>query len=460
MTINRTICSAMVALAFSSQINASPLVTELSHLVSTHPLLKASENNKEATRLTTKSVKASLLPTIRLTGSVGNEDISTQSYLPDESFNMGNSGVGPEQYSDLNGNKFGVSLETSLYAGGRDVARIADANLNVQLKEAEHRGLTQDVLLEGITAYLQVARYLTLIELTKENENSTRNQLELERKRVEAGGGVEVDALQAKTRLQVVRERSVFYRQALRDVLANYEQVFGHAPKMDQLQALDIFEQEMPMTLPEALATSVRLSPNMTAAAIQTDKANESVNIAKSAYKPKIDFVINKSRDRNTNMLANRSDFFAGVKMTWEFNLGGESLYQKDSAIQSSLAQMQRAENIRNKTTESVRMSWNQVINGKERLELLVDASSIAKQVMQDRKKLRDAGKETALSVLDAEVEYYGVLANRINALYDTRINSYRLLSAIGKLNAESIGLNSGELRLPVQSLKVDLDQL
>ena len=460
MTIKKTICSAMVALACSSQLQASPLANELSHLIDTHPLLKASENNQEATRSDKKAVKASLLPTLRFTGSYGNEEISSQSYLPDENFTMGNNGVGEEQFSDLNGNKMGLSLETSLYAGGRDMARLSDANLSVQLKETEHRGLTQDVLLEGITAYLQVARYLTLIELTKENENSTRNQLELERKRVEAGGGVEVDALQAKTRLQVVRERSVFYRQALRDVLANYEQVFGHAPQMDKLQALDIFESEMPMSLPEALATSVRLSPNMAAAAIQTDKANENVNIAKSAYKPKIDFVVNKSRDRDTNMLANRSDFFAGVKMTWEFNLGGQSLYQKDSAIQTSLAQKQRAENIRNKTSESVRMSWNQVINGKERLELLVDASSIAKQVMQDRKKLRDAGKETALSVLDAEVEYYGVLASRINALYDTRINSYRLLSAIGKLTPEIIGMNNDDLRLPVQSLKVDLDQL
>jgi len=459
MTINKKLCSAMVALAFSGQLQASPLASELSHLVSTHPLLQASESTKEATRLNTEAVKASLMPTLKVTGSYGNEQISTQSYLPDANFNLGYSGVGPQQYSDLDGHKIGFSLESNLYAGGRDLARVTDAYLDIDLKDAEHRSLTQDVILEGITAYLQVARYLTLIELTKENENSTRNQLELERKRVEAGGGVEVDALQAKTRLQVVRERSVFYRQALRDVLANYEQVFGHAPNMNQLQSLDIFEPEMPMTLPEALATSVRMSPNMTAASIQTEKANESVNMARSAYMPQFDLVVSKSRDNDKNMLAYRSDFFAGVRMTWEFNLGRESLYQKDSAIQTSLAQRQRAENIRNKTAEAVRMSWNQVINGKERLELLADASSIAKQVMQDRKKLRDAGKETALSVLDAEVEYYGVLANRINALYDTRINSYRLLSAIGKLSPEIIGLNS-RLRLPVQSLKVDIDNL
>jgi outer membrane protein TolC len=198
----------------------------------------------------------------------------------------------------------------------------------------------------------------------------------------------------------------------------------------------------------------------MAAAMIQSDKAVQSVKIAKAAYLPKLDLVVSKSKDNNKNMLSSRSDFFAGVRMTWEFNLGGESLYLEDAAVKTSMAQQERADNIRNKTSEAVRMSWNQVINGKERLELLSDASSIAKQVMMDRKKLRDAGKETALSVLDAEVEYYGVLANRINALYDTRINSYRLLSAVGKLSPDIIGLNDGKLRLPVQSLNVDLDNL
>jgi adhesin transport system outer membrane protein len=79
---------------------------------------------------------------------------------------------------------------------------------------------------------------------------------------------------------------------------------------------------------------------------------------------------------------------------------------------------------------------------------------------MQNRKRLRDAGRETVMSVLDSEVEYYGVLANRVNALNDTRIASYRLLAATGALTPEMIGLEGGKFTLPVKPLVVDFGNI
>ena len=37
---------------------------------------------------------------------------------------------------------------------------------------------------------------------------------------------------------------------------------------------------------------------------------------------------------------------------------------------------------------------------------------------------LRDAGRETVIFVLDAEVEYYGALSNRVNAMHDSVLAS------------------------------------
>ena len=67
-------------------------------------------------------------------------------------------------------------------------------------------------------------------------------------KRLEAGGGVKVDAMQAQTRLQIVRERSVYYKQMLRDAVARYEQIFGHAPELDTVQDLDVHDDAIPAT--------------------------------------------------------------------------------------------------------------------------------------------------------------------------------------------------------------------
>jgi hypothetical protein len=72
---------------------------------------------------------------------------------------------------------------------------------------------------------------------------------------------------------------------------------------------------------------------------------------------------------------------------------------------------------------------------------------------------LRDAGKETALAALDAEVEYFGVLSNKVNSMYDTRIGSYRLLAAMGKLSPEDIGMGA-DFKLPTKPLVINIDSL
>jgi adhesin transport system outer membrane protein len=79
---------------------------------------------------------------------------------------------------------------------------------------------------------------------------------------------------------------------------------------------------------------------------------------------------------------------------------------------------------------------------------------------MQGRKKLRDAGKETALAVLDAEVEHFGLLANKVNATIDAAMGSYRLLSTVGRLDIGMLGLDEGQLEIPVQPIDLAIKAL
>ena len=100
-----------------------------------------------------------------------------------------------------------------------------------------------------------------------------------------------------------------------------------------------------------------------------------------------------------------------------------------------------------------MRVAWNQYKTVLELLELLESAVKTSQAVMRGRKKLRDAGKETALAVLDSEVEHFGLLANKVNAVIDARIGSYRLLSTVGRLDIESLNLDEGAFEIPVQSI-------
>lgn len=172
-----------------------------------------------------------------------------------------------------------------------------------------------------------------------------------------------------------------------------------------------------------------------------------------------VDVVLSNTRDRNVNQLARRDETLALVRMNWVLFSGLDTTNRVAAASKDLEEQQARQQIASNKVREVVRINWNQLVNGAERLELLDSAAAISRYVMEDRKRLRDAGKETALNVLDAEVEYYGVLANKVNAAYDTRISSYRLLQSIGELTPVNLGIGA-DFQPPVQPLRVDLQQI
>lgn len=456
-TIKKTVL--LVALATSSA-QASILESELKQLVASHPAVKAAKIAVDASGNRVDAALAAFKPKVILSGDIGPESLENTSYRPDANMKLGESGtINPPTNSHLWRKKRGLVIEQNLSNGGKREAQLAVSNNEKKLQELNLDTVIQDVLLEGLTAYLQVGRYLTLIGLAKLNEQTTREQLELETKRVDGGGGIAVDVLQARSRLQVVRERRVFYEQGLRDVAANYEQVFGRPPEFSTFQELKPFESKLPNSIVMAMAKGMEQSKRIKAANIQVERAENLSQIERAGFKPTIDVVGTRNQDSNAGQLAFRNETSLLVRFNWVLYSGSDTTSKLAAALKDKDELSERENVVRNKIRESIRVSWNQLVNGSERLELLDSAANISYDVMQNRKRLRDAGKETALNVLDAEVEYFGVLANKVNALYDTRIGSYRLLSHMGELTPEILGLES-KFQLPVIPLVVDLKKI
>jgi TolC family type I secretion outer membrane protein len=446
-------CAALVFAAFSVPMaNASDLQSELNHLRESHPLLRASDFAVRAAQQREDAAKAGWLPQVNLTMDGGSEKITTTNY--------NGSVPGDPATTDLNRRKNGITIEQNLYNGGLTTATINMAGLAHEIKRVEYSATSQDVLLEAVVSYLQVLKGQILIKLAAYNEETTKKQLDLESMRVAKGGGIIVDEMQASTRLQIVRERRVVYEQDIRDALTTYEQVFGKAPDMSKFQDLDVFTARMPKTLDEAIDMAIESNPRLAAAKLAVSKAQESIAVEKAGYLPTIDLSLTHNRDKNAAGLYKKDENTALLSLSWNL-VGGVQASSLSKA--AAFDQMEAAEleaNAQRKVLESVRMSWNQYQKGVERVALLDAATKSARTVMNGRKRLRDSGKETALAVLDAEVEFFGILANKVNAMIEARIGSYRLLSAIGLLNIKELSLDAGQLELPLRSIDAAISEL
>jgi adhesin transport system outer membrane protein len=434
-----------VAIVFmaSGYAHAGELRQELGHLRDSHPLLKASEFAVQAASERVIAAQGGFLPKINISADTGTERLVSQA-----------SSSSAAVESDFDREKYSVSIEQNLFNGGRTLGGVRLAQTEEEIKELERRSLFQDVTLEALIAYLQVLRSQLLIELAQANEEITLSQLEMEKKRVEKGSGIAVDELQASTRLQIVRERRVFYEQGMRDALAAYEQVFGRAPNAEELQDLDHYLTALPADLDAALANGLSNNPKVRLTNLQSQRAERTLSIERSSYYPNIDLVGTRNREEKVGGSFSKEEDSVLVKFSWNIFSGGES-YRRARAAAFDLSESQEREtNTKRKTSETIRLAWNQYQKGLERLKLLEEASATSKKVMDGRKKLRDSGKETVLAVLDAEVEYFGVLANMVNAMVDARLGSYRLLHSIGELDMRALNVETNEFKLPVKPVK------
>ncbi len=446
------ICMAIAGLSVS-QLQAADLQSELIYLRDNHPMLRATSFAVTAAERRETAAKAGWLPKVDVAMESGPEKITTTPYA---------SGVpsSTPASSDLQRKKQAVTVTQNLFNGGRTLATTGVAKIEREMKDADRSATSQEVLLEAITAYLNVLKNQMLISLSAINEETTKRQLEMEKQRVERGGGVIVDELQAATRLQIVRERRVVYEQGMRDAVSSYEQVFGKTPELKQFQDVDIINSRMPASVDTAIEDADSNNPRLLAGRLATERTHRLISIENAGFMPNVDLVGTHNRERDAGQLYRKEEDSVLLKMSWNIFAGRETLSRAQAAAYDYRESSEKEKNVSNKTKESVRVAWNQYKKGLERLELLESAVKTSQGVMRGRKKLRDAGKETALAVLDSEVEHFGLLANKVNATIDAKLGSYRLLNALGKLDIESLNLEQGTFEIPVKSIDQAVKEL
>ncbi len=448
-----SVAIAGLASGLAMPLYAADLQSELIYLRDNHPMLRASSFAVTAAEKREIAAKAGWYPKIDVAAERGNEKISTTSYST-----PGN--PGDPKLSDLPREKKTVTVTQNLFNGGKTLAATGVAKVERQMKNADRSATSQEVLLEAMTAYLNVLKNQMLISLSEINEATTQRQLEMEKQRVERGGGVIVDELQAATRLQIVRERRVLYEQGLRDAISSYEQVFGKTPDLKAFQDVLIMDKRMPASVDSAMEEADDTNPRLQAARMATERAYRLISIENAGFMPTVDLVGVRNRENDAGQLYRKDEDSVLLKLNWNVFAGRETVSKAQAAAYDYRESAEKEKNISNKTKESVRVAWNQYKKGIERLNLLESAVKTSQGVMRGRKKLRGAGKETALAVLDSEVEHFGLLANKVNAMIDAKMGSYRLLSTLGRLDIEALNLDSGAFEIPVQPIDKAVKEL
>jgi len=404
----------------------------LGRLLREHPRIVAAEKLTLAEKQREKEAFGGFLPVASVIGETGPELVENNVTR-----------VAGEDFTGRR-DRVRLSITQNLFNGFGDSARLRAAENETAAATARLEVTKQAVLLEGVAAYLDVVRGQRLIDIARLNEENIQNQLRLEDERVRRGAGITVDVLQAKSRLQIAKERRVAFEGRLRLVAANYTQVFGQPPDMQAMEDARPPEKLMPVSYEDALAAARKHNPEawINEFSARADEARR--DAARSGFYPSVDLIGSAEYENDANGIdGSDKTYSVFVRGKWEFFSGFRSQAQLRAAARTLEASKARHAFSRRRVDENMQIAWENLDTQRKRVELLRNAAQIAEEVLIARRRLRYAGKETALNVLDAEAEVFAARINLIDADYDARIAVYGALRATGLLNESSLGLAS-----------------
>jgi len=409
-----------------------PLNAEIQLLLRDHPQIKAGRKTAESAKQEIDVQTAAFLPQVAVTADTGIEDID----------NPTTRSTGYDNDWHSRRKTAGLTVTQNLFDGYAKEAATNSARITYQTQRSTVDNTTQAVIFEAVGAYIDVLRQTKLLELSRAKEASIKEQLELEDERVKRGSGISTDVLEAKQRLQVAKDQRVSYEGTLQDSISRYSQVFNHAPDIAGLSTPKPPLDLIPADVEEAVKLAQKAHPALESADLAIELAGETKNTAYAEYLPTIDLVGSANYELNKNAtIGTRRDYSIIVQASWNAFTGFSTRYkEKKAAYDYGAAQDNRLHASR-KITEATRIAWQAMMTTRERLALLENAVNIAAEIFDDKTRQRDAGKETAVAVLDAEIGLFDQRINYATASFDSQQSLFVLLYAIGRLSPQGLGI-------------------
>lgn len=417
--------AAVALVSLQSPTVAAPLIDELSDLVANHPLIQSNRFQVKSAEQNVRAAFSPYLPQLDLTADAGQQRVSTAALrsTPDGPLESGTE-------------TWGLSLTQNVYDGGLKSSNRISSKLQRDIADITLTSVRQSIMFEGVTSYLDVLRQSQLLDLSSQNEDNIRRQLQLEDERVQRGSGIAVDVLQAKSRLQIALERKVSVQGALQDALSRYLQVFNHPPQQAAMNLPAPPNALLPKSLDDAIGIALAENPAVKSGQRQIEIADQNREGVQSEYLPTVDVVAEGNYEDDFNGVPGiRRDYSLKLRANWNLFNGLSTKSRTKGAAYTYQARQADYVQTRRKIEEQTRLAWQSLMTARERVALLDNAVNIAAEVFDARERLRENGQETALNVLDAENEVFNARINYTSALFDARVAAYQLLIAMGRLD-------------------------
>jgi outer membrane protein len=442
-----------------SPVAAETLNEALANAYLINPTLAAERARLRATDEQVALAKSGLRPTIAATGDTGFENVENQISTPSGAAGTPAAGAslgqelfpsGSSNFPSGSSNPHGwdVTLSQPLFEGFQNLNAIRGAKSSVQAGREDLREIEQTTLLDAATAYMNVVRDLAVVRLRENNVTVLTEQLKQTRDRFKAGEVTRTDVAQAEARLSGGIADLNVAQSNLKASRANYEQIIGHPPS--NLVTPPGIPNLLPTSLDEAMTQGDGENPVILSAVYQEEASLYTVNQLNGELLPHAE--LNASYSQRFGFLNPNIPGVPSLNETDTAIVMGRvtvPLYQA-GAVAAQIRQAKETNHQLKKQVEDARLrvhadvvsNWGilqSTIAEIKSARDAVQANGIALNGVQEEERV---GQRTTLDVLNAQLELLTSQIGLVTAQRDRLVAEYSLYAAVGRLNAQSLGLS------------------
>lgn len=421
------VTSGAVAFSAASMAGAQTmtLADALVQAYTTNPQLSLQQATVRTTDEDVISARAALLPTL---GHETKLSISRD---------LGNTPFRSDGDLEL---QMTTRLALQLYDGGADRNNVAAARMTVLAARAALKNVEQQVLLNTVSAYMNVRREREFVSLAQNNVRVLREQVRAANDRFAVGEVTRTDVSQAQARLAQALNTLASNRGNLQKSIDGFVAVVGKKPGSLRTPPP---APKIPSKVSKAEAVAISHHPRVVEAQYSVKAAELRKESAGKNRLPNITAALthNVQRTLNGNGYPNDNSLSAELKGSLTLYAGDQLNSQRRSALafleqaQSNL-QLQgyiTRQSLRNAYTDLL-TARAAIVSGREQ----VRAARVAFEGVREEAKL---GARTTLDTLDAEQEVLSAKSNLVAAVRNEYVARYSVLSEMGLLTAEHLKL-------------------
>ena len=414
--------SLLFLCAAFERASADTIESALAKAYMNNPDFNAQRAALRATDEGVQRARAGLLPSVSASSSLGRESRSlSSSYM-------------------LSPRTLGLSATQSIYNGARVSNQIDLSEKTVLAAREQLRSVEQKVLFGSSSGYMAVVRDTAVLKVRQANINVLKEQLRQTEDRFNVGEVTRTDVAQVSAQLAAAEAERSAAQASLASSVASYQQIIGSMP--DALADAVPLVNMVPTSLDQALLIGQADHPDIRAARFSVDIAAAGVKIAQGELLPSLSL---KGSLTHANDYKSADDEYNDASIVASLTIplyeGGE-VHARVRQLKETLGQRRlEADSALRAVIAEISSAWSQYITSQARIkaaETQIEAATVALNGTREEAKV---GQRTTLDVLIADQTLLGAQVNLVTAQTDRVVASYRVLSSVGKLSANSLGL-------------------